>query len=57
MTKDETEKGPLLKGHTSVSCDSLEAEEGAGLVILEVDHAETLTCLLELLHKWGQEKF
>lgn len=51
------EKGQLLKGHTSVSCDSLKAEEGVGLVILEADHAETLTCLLELLHKWGQEKF
>ena len=51
-TKDETEKDPLLMGHTSVSCDSLEAVEGVGLVILEADHAETLPCLQELLHQW-----
>lgn len=51
-TEDETEKGPLLMGRTSVSCDSLGAVEGAGQVILEADHAETFPCSLELLQKW-----
>lgn len=51
-TEDETEKGPLLMGRTSVSCDSLGAVEGAGQVILEADHAETFPCSPELLQKW-----
>ena len=46
------EKDPPLMGHTSVFCGNLEAVEGVGLVTLEVDHAETLTCLMELLHRW-----
>lgn len=50
--KDGMEKGPLQMGHTSVSYGSLGAVEEAGLVILEVDHAETFAYLLELLQMW-----
>ena len=45
------EKDLLPMGRTFASCGSLEAVEGVGLVILEVDHAETSTHLMELIHE------
>jgi len=51
---DETGRDPHQMGHTSASYDSLGEEEGAGLVILEVVHAETSVGLWQLMQYNGQ---